>query len=54
MWHVLQQFAIKQEADDNFCKPFVDVSGQQEKSSHAVISDNVVSLLPLNFAETEV
>ena len=54
MWHVLQQFAIKEEADDNFCKPFVDFSAQHEKGSETGISDNVVSLLPLNFAETEV
>ena len=51
MWHVLQLFAVKQEADENFCKPFVDASGQQKKSSHAGISDNVVCLLPLTFAQ---
>ena len=52
MWHVLQQLAIKQQAqDDNFCKPFVHASGQQEKSSQAGISDNVVCLLPLTSAQ---
>lgn len=53
MWHLLQQFAIKQQTDDNFCKPFVDASEQQEKSSQAGISDNVVCLLPLTFAQTK-